>query len=303
MSYNVVAGDTLSKIAAHFNVSLAALESANPQIKNPNLIYVGESINIPGSSDQFGSTPSSAPGSDLKRGQTGSAVKQLQSDLVKLGYMSQVDMNTGPGIFGPHTQAAVTAFQRAWGLPQTGYYGSMTRAALGKALAGQKPPSGSSGGGSTSAGGRYPVYCQEDPRWGSMKLIDGSYNIANAGCALTSTAMLLAGMGKTINGQAITPPVLDRYLQAHQNPADGSCIEWYTAAHAVGLNPHSVDGSTIDAMLRSGHPVIMNIHNGNHWVLVTGKDANGYICQDPAYGNIRHLSSSELSPWRGWAMY
>jgi hypothetical protein len=31
----------------------------------------------------------------------------LQKDLVKSGYMTQAEMNTGPGIFGPRTQAAV----------------------------------------------------------------------------------------------------------------------------------------------------------------------------------------------------
>ena len=44
--YRVQSGDTLSKIAAHFGVSLAAIEAANPQI-NPNLIFVGQLITVP----------------------------------------------------------------------------------------------------------------------------------------------------------------------------------------------------------------------------------------------------------------
>ena len=55
MSYTVHSGDTLSSIANKFHVSLAALEHANPQIHNPNLIYVGESIKLPG--DGFSSAP------------------------------------------------------------------------------------------------------------------------------------------------------------------------------------------------------------------------------------------------------
>ena len=46
----VVSGDTLNGIAATCGVSLSALESANPQITNANLIYVGQVINIPSSS-------------------------------------------------------------------------------------------------------------------------------------------------------------------------------------------------------------------------------------------------------------
>lgn len=84
----------------------------------------------------------SAPGVDLQRGSTGAAVKQLQDDLVKLGYMTQAQVNTGPGTFGPQTEAAVKRFQGDHGVPQTGYYGPMTRAAMNQALGaqGNKPP-------------------------------------------------------------------------------------------------------------------------------------------------------------------
>ncbi|HZU98879.1 MAG TPA: LysM peptidoglycan-binding domain-containing protein [Planctomycetota bacterium] len=40
-------GDTLSSIASKLGVSLSALESANPKIKNANLIYPGQTINVP----------------------------------------------------------------------------------------------------------------------------------------------------------------------------------------------------------------------------------------------------------------
>ena len=40
-TYTVKDGDTLSGIAAKYGVSLDALIAANPQIKNPNLIYAG----------------------------------------------------------------------------------------------------------------------------------------------------------------------------------------------------------------------------------------------------------------------
>ena len=53
MSYTVRRGDTLSAIAARQHVSLSALEKANPQIRNPNLITVGERLNIPGQKDSF----------------------------------------------------------------------------------------------------------------------------------------------------------------------------------------------------------------------------------------------------------
>ena len=40
-------GDTLWGIARRYGVELAALIRANPQIKNPNLIYPGGTVRVP----------------------------------------------------------------------------------------------------------------------------------------------------------------------------------------------------------------------------------------------------------------
>jgi LysM repeat protein len=45
--YVVKSGDTLRKIAARYNTTWDALLRMNPQIKNPNVIYVGQKINVP----------------------------------------------------------------------------------------------------------------------------------------------------------------------------------------------------------------------------------------------------------------
>ncbi len=82
MSYTVKRGDTLSGIAARAHVSLASLEKTNKQIKNPNLILVGQKIHIPGKSDSFepakhgrggsGSTQHGTSGSGATHGTSGS---------------------------------------------------------------------------------------------------------------------------------------------------------------------------------------------------------------------------------------
>jgi hypothetical protein len=46
-THTVQPGDTLSGIAASAGVSLTKVEAANKWIKNPNLIYVGQKINVP----------------------------------------------------------------------------------------------------------------------------------------------------------------------------------------------------------------------------------------------------------------
>ncbi|MFN2228258.1 MAG: LysM peptidoglycan-binding domain-containing protein [Anaerolineae bacterium] len=50
----VVAGDTLTRIAARCGTTVQAILTANPQITNPNLIYVGQVIEMPGAQ---GATP------------------------------------------------------------------------------------------------------------------------------------------------------------------------------------------------------------------------------------------------------
>ena len=60
------------------------------------------------------------------RGERGGAVAELQASLHRHGAAIVVD-----GIFGPATEAALSAFQRQAGLPATGTGDRATLAALG----------------------------------------------------------------------------------------------------------------------------------------------------------------------------
>ncbi|MGM7684912.1 C40 family peptidase [Cytobacillus sp. Hm23] len=51
-SYTVQSGDTLSKIANKHQTTLAELTKANPQVQNPNIIYIGQAIQIPSASNK-----------------------------------------------------------------------------------------------------------------------------------------------------------------------------------------------------------------------------------------------------------
>jgi murein DD-endopeptidase MepM/ murein hydrolase activator NlpD len=63
MTYTVKPGDTLSKVAMRNGVTLAQLLQANPQIKDPNRIKVGDVINLPADSTGVpaGSTDDTKP--------------------------------------------------------------------------------------------------------------------------------------------------------------------------------------------------------------------------------------------------
>jgi uncharacterized YkwD family protein/spore coat assembly protein SafA len=45
--YTVQPGDSLWKIAVRYQVGISEIIQANPQFKNPNLIYPGDKVNIP----------------------------------------------------------------------------------------------------------------------------------------------------------------------------------------------------------------------------------------------------------------
>jgi len=70
---------------------------------------------------------------NLQPGDEGSNVKTLQSWLVQNGYMTQSQMNTGPGIYGPKTKAAVAAWQKSAGIDpkgNSGYFGPISKSHL-----------------------------------------------------------------------------------------------------------------------------------------------------------------------------
>jgi hypothetical protein len=86
------------------------------------------------SKDSFTSAPAPTPSavrrSALQRGMTGGMVRELQRHLVAEGLLRSSDVATGPGVFGPRTEAAVRRFQEREGLPVSGMVGPQTWSAL-----------------------------------------------------------------------------------------------------------------------------------------------------------------------------
>ena len=89
--YVVQHGDTLAKIAAQHGVSLSELEGANPQIRNPNLIYPGEQVTIPGGQSSSGANGTSGPSGSQAAAPSGATPSTLQGrEDQAMGYfMSQ----------------------------------------------------------------------------------------------------------------------------------------------------------------------------------------------------------------------
>ena len=89
-------------------------------------LYSGTAKEAPGGTAS--ATASSSSGGSLKQGSTGTDVKNLQSKLINLGYLT----GKADGIFGRKTTAAVVAFQKANKLKADGIAGAKTLAQLDK---------------------------------------------------------------------------------------------------------------------------------------------------------------------------
>lgn len=97
-------------------------------VAGPQTIAKLESVY--GSKASSGSSSSSSSGSGLRRGSTGTAVRNLQSDLTALGYY----WATISGSFGEKTETAVKLFQEKNNLTPDGIAGTKTLEAIARAL-------------------------------------------------------------------------------------------------------------------------------------------------------------------------
>ena len=82
-SYTVQHGDTLSKIASKNNTSVAALDAANPQIRNLNRIYPGDVLKLPTAETKKIGTDTGAPVQDIISVPTGTGDVRTMFDPAK----------------------------------------------------------------------------------------------------------------------------------------------------------------------------------------------------------------------------
>ncbi len=75
----------------------------------------------------------------LTRGMTGARVQALQQKLLAGRFITNADFRSGPGVFGPRTQAGVERLQQKLGLPVTGVANAATVTALLELLQPEKP--------------------------------------------------------------------------------------------------------------------------------------------------------------------
>jgi uncharacterized protein YvpB len=173
-----------------------------------------------------------------------------------------------------------------------------------------------------------PYFAQNGPPWSTQYLGNNSFFIRNAGCALTSTAMVFKYYGLDVD-----PSGLNVWLTFNNGYDELGNVIWDKAAEisdnktvqtitldqangvknwATDLNsPTLADLEIINHQLRSGHPVLakvwypdINFAGGWHWVVLTGfsdvENMTVYTIQDPFldYSNINGLRATTIPDQR-----
>jgi hypothetical protein len=95
--------------------------------------------------------------------------------------------------------------------------------------------------------------------------------------------MGLSGIGKNYN-----PSTLNTWLKGHGGYVSGDLLVWGSVT-SLGLSfVGKVANSQIAPGLGAGNVLILNVHNGGHWVLATSISGTKISVNDPGYSTTAY---------------
>lgn len=140
-----------------------------------------------------------------------------------------------------------------------------------------------------------PHYSQRDPRWSSIKLGTSSVTIGGYGCLITAASMMVNYFGKMSDPKKMNEDLLrvGGYYKDNLFIFDKiNDIYPDIVLDDVWVPTVSDDvSSRIDVALETKRPVIVMVDYNiatdlldQHWVIIVGKNENGYVIVDPIDG-------------------
>ncbi|KAL4467229.1 hypothetical protein ABPG72_005854 [Tetrahymena utriculariae] len=139
----------------------------------------------------------------------------------------------------------------------------------------------------------YPLFKQCDSQWGSTIIGSGPETICKVGCLLSSVSMALNSYGKTVDGQSSNPKTVNDWLKAHSGYS-GELFIWGSISSLGFSYVGKVNAAQAATDLDQGYVVILNVRNGGHWVLATGRNGSTFNVNDPGY-NVSTYTQSEVT--------
>lgn len=144
------------------------------------------------------------------------------------------------------------------------------------------------GGGLTTFGtgsnGWY--YTQRDPQWGARLLPGSSSSVLQAGCAVTSVAMVCRSYG-----QGVTPGTMVSNSSYFIN---GDLWNWAFSCSGKTTDWFSPSQDAVRSYVNNGTPVILRLVapsvSGLHFVVAWKWDGSDFIIHDPYYGPDKRFS-------------
>ena len=140
----------------------------------------------------------------------------------------------------------------------------------------------------------YPLYKQCDGAWANDQLGTSSNTICKAGCLMSSAAMALSGTGHSYN-----PKTLNAWLKSNGGYVSGDLFVWGSIGKLGLTYEGKVANSKIKANLDAGKVVILNVHNGGHWVLAHSYSGDNIMVNDPGYTTTSYTLSQIVDGQNG----
>jgi len=154
--------------------------------------------------------------------------------------------------------------------------------------------------------GEWDYFYQCDSRWANIPLGTSSVDtICTAGCAMTSVCMALYKYNASVNNDICYPPNLNSWLNAHGGYVQQDLIVWNSVCSirpnnlCMQSDTPTLDRTTAVNYIKNCQPIIANVRNGGHWVLLKGYDDannNVFYCNDPYFSNT-YYNYSDIVNW------
>ena len=244
--------------------------SAGPETLNR--IYSSEAAAAPTAKPTATpAAPAAAATETLRRGDSGSAVKNLQSRLKELGYLS----GSADGIYGVQTFKAVVAFQKANSLSADGIAGKATQSAMNSSSA----VSGTSGSSSTSS---------DDSTSTTATAVTPVTTVAGSQTAKPSaSSVIYANWYTTVKAVARKYPYATIYDYS-------TGISWQV--HIFSLGAHA----DYEPLTASDTAKMLRVFGGNTWnpraVWVIFSDGNVYMASTHSVPHdVQHITNNNFA--------